>query len=97
MTEPHGTQITWLESLEHNVCVRRQLSEQHPTVFGLQVQRDTTLGCIVVPEGQATISMWMIIEERPNGPRARTCWRLDLDHVGAQVSHQLAGELALFV
>ena len=97
VVEAQRRQVARLEGLEHDIGFRRQPPEQRPPALGLQVQCDAALGGVVVPERQAAVAMRLIVEKRADGPGFRTRRRFDLDHISAQIGHQLPGELALFI
>jgi hypothetical protein len=62
-----------------------------------QIQGDAALGRVVVPEGEAALRVRRVIQKGPNAARRLAAGRFDLDHVGTEVCHELAAELALFV
>ena len=79
------------EVLEHDVGARGQLGGD-PLALGLaQVERDAAL---VAGEDRPPQAVVVVAQAAPVAHRVADARRLDLDHVGAEVAEQRAGERA---
>src|SRR5262245_41201480 len=89
--------MTRRESLQDDICSRRQTPKKLPAVLNTEVEGHTALGGVVVPERQTPVLVWDIVEKGPHAARGLTAQRLDLDDVGAQIGEELAAKLSLLI
>src|SRR4029453_155523 len=52
---------------------------------------------VVIPERQAVLGVWDVVEKWPEPPAPLAARRLNLNDVGAEIAQQLAAEMAGFV
>ncbi len=97
VAEPERRQKARRQGFEDDIRRFRQPPEQRGAVGGFDIECDAAFGRVVVPERQAAVGVWNIVEKRPELAARRTAGRLDLDHVGAEIAEQFAAELTGFV
>src|SRR5690349_16822295 len=85
------------ERLQDDVCSRCQTPKKLAAVLNAEVEGHTALGGIVIPERQAPVLVWDIVEKGPHAARSLAARRLDLDDIGTQIAEQLDAELSLLI
>jgi len=80
--------------LDQKIRTLDQATQQIAAGVALEVERDRALVAIVRPPIQRAVGMRRVLVERPDTARRRAAWRLDFDHVGAQVGQHLAAQQA---
>ena len=78
--------------LDQEVRARDQSLQQHAALLVTRVERDAALVPGVRPPVDRPIGVRLILEERPELSGGGSAWGLDLDHVGTEVTQDLAAQ-----
>src|SRR5882724_11155581 len=69
-----------------------QATQDHLTLAGVDIERDAALVAVVGPPIQRVIWVRLVLREWAMSTSGRTAGRLDFDHIGAEVTEDLAAE-----
>jgi hypothetical protein len=78
--------------LEHDVRARREAAEELAPALRCERQRDAAFARVEGEPAQAALGLGDLAEKGATTPECVTSRRLELDHVGAEVAEDLAGE-----
>ena len=92
--QPERVELAERQRVDEHVRAGDEAAEQGAAVLGRHVQGDAALAGVVVPEVEAALGVRHILVERADLALGGAAGRLDLDHVGALVGHELRGPLA---
>jgi len=97
VTKAQAIKVARHGALDEDVGLFYQLHKEFFALLGLNIQGDASLADVVVPEVEAAILMWHIIDEGAYHASGVACRRLDLDDVGPQTSQELANVMAFLI
>jgi hypothetical protein len=91
-TEPQAIEIPGRKGFNKGVGGHQESVEERLASRGLQVQGDTALVRVKVPEKQALFRIGLVLIKRSTIPCSVPRWRFDLDDIGSQVSQYFGAQ-----
>src|SRR5207247_1036235 len=91
-TEPQAIEIPGRKGFNEGVSSHQKSVQERLTSRGLQVQGDTALVRVKVPEKQTLFRLGLLLIKWPMIPCRVPRWRFDLDDISSQVSQYFGAQ-----